>query len=46
MIRIGVGPGPYRAKVRTYWHFLECLVAMYPEDFPDDRCTCLDWSPE
>jgi hypothetical protein len=41
----GVAPGPHRVKVRGHWHFTECAVTMYPEDFPDKDCTCLDWGP-
>lgn len=43
--RIGVGKGPGRIKVRGYWHFTECAVAMWPKMFPDEDCICLDWSP-
>ena len=43
---IGVsGPGPRRVKVRGYYHFTECIVAMWPAEFADSDCTCMDWSP-
>lgn len=43
--QIGAGKGPGRIRVRGYWHFTECVVAMWPKMFPDVECRCMDWSP-
>lgn len=46
MKKIGINPEVKGVMVRGIKHFSECLVAMFPADFPDDRCTCWDDSPE
>ena len=43
--RIGVPMNVPGVKVRGVNHFTECLVAMFPKDYPDEACTCMDWSP-
>lgn len=51
-MKIGIGPetGCHPEArgviVRGIKHLSECLVAMFPGDFPDERCTCRDDSPE
>jgi hypothetical protein len=44
--RIGISKDAAGVVVRGIKHFSECLVVAYPNDFPDDACTCWDDSPD
>jgi hypothetical protein len=44
--RIGIEPDAPGKTIRGIRHFRECLIAMFPDDFPDEDCTCWDDSPE
>ncbi|MGH3220016.1 MAG: hypothetical protein ACRDPY_15150 [Streptosporangiaceae bacterium] len=46
MTRIGINPDAPGVTVRGIRHLTECLVAMFPDDEPDEACTCWDDSPE
>lgn len=40
--RIGIPPDARGIVVRGVNHLTECVVAGWPDDFPDEDCTCLD----
>ena len=44
--RIGIGATAAGVVVRGINHFSECLIATFPDQEPDERCTCWDDSPE
>lgn len=44
--RIGISPDVPGVTVRGIRHFTECVVAGWPDMFPDEDCTCHDDSPQ